>query len=69
MNVGAAVAAADAAEGGDGVSVAVTVAEKEKAGNLLKEPTCNSLLLVFNGKTIPLWLLWSLFTTCTSLCC
>lgn len=37
MNVGAAVAAADAAEGGDGVSVAVTVAEKEKTGKQLKE--------------------------------
>lgn len=37
VNVGAAVAAADAAEGGDRVSVAVTVAEKRKAGKLLKE--------------------------------
>lgn len=36
MNVGAAVAAADAAEGGDGISVAVTVAEKKKQGLLLK---------------------------------
>lgn len=36
MNVGAAVAAADAAEGGDGISVAVTVAGKTKQGLLLK---------------------------------
>lgn len=36
VNVGAAVAAADAAEGGDGISVAVTVAENKKQGLLLK---------------------------------
>lgn len=32
VNIGAAVAAADAAEGGDGISIAVTVAEKKKQG-------------------------------------
>lgn len=62
VNVGAAVAAADAAEGGDGVPVAVTVAER-------KEQKCTSLSRVFNGKSIPLSLLLSLFTTCTNLCC
>lgn len=36
VNVGAAVAAADAAEGGDGISVAVTVAAKKRQGLLLK---------------------------------
>lgn len=48
-------AAADAAEGGDGVPVAVTVAEKEK-----KQDMCNRLLRAFNGKATPLSLL-SLF--------
>lgn len=69
VNVGAAVAAADAAEGGDGVSVAVTVAETEKAEKLHKEQKCNKLSRVFNGRAIHLSLLTSLCTTCTSLCC
>ena len=33
VNVGATVAAADAGEGGDGVSVAVTVTEKKRGSN------------------------------------